>query len=45
MSQEYDCIDDEPRDRCKYCRGGWVSVDGGSLGYECPDCIVREDDE
>ena len=24
--------------KCPHCRGGRISVDGGSLGYDCPDC-------
>ena len=41
--------DDGPR-KCPYCRRGFVSVDGGSYGYRCPDCdgsgwITPEEDE
>jgi len=30
--------DDDKPVRCRWCSHGFISVDGGSLCYRCPDC-------
>ena len=45
---DYDCIDDEHEQTCRYCKGsGYLTVDSGGAGpaYHCPDCTEYEDDE
>ena len=46
--RDLDDRDGEEIHACRYCHGrGCQSVDGGSLGYRCPDCngSGREEEE
>ena len=44
---DYDCLDDEHEQTCRYCKGsGYLTVDSGGAGpaYHCPDCTEYEDE-
>ena len=44
MYDDDDRYDDDRE--CRYCNGrGYISVDGGSLAYHCPDCTQYDEED